>query len=457
MTWTKKAVCAIVALTLALASVCVTPVLARADLESDLAAAEQRLNELGEELAVMQDNLVTATEQLEETDNRIGEMELQIADTQTELDGLRQVLANRMRSSYKAGAASVLEFILGSTSVDDFVSRVYYMDKITENDAATIARVVQLKFDLEQQKSRLEAEKAEQEARVADMEAQVAEYEDAVAEAQAYYNSLDQQLREELARRAEEERRAAEAAAAAAAQQAQAQEQQTSGMATAIDAIQTSEQIQQTTGATTGDTTSTSADTSQGGGADTSGTSSDDTSGTSSGDTSDTSGTSSGDASGTSSGDTSSGSGSSSSSGDSSSSSSSGSSSSSSSYTGSVPTPGGGLATAYACIGYPYIWGACGYTSDGRFGFDCGGLVYYCYLGYRAGTAGTIGRAIQANGTWVDSMDQLNVGDCVFTAPGFNHIGIYIGNGQMIHAPNSSKPVMISSVYAFYGGGPFAT
>ena len=431
MTWIKKLVCITVALTLALASLCMTPILARADLESDLAAAEQRLNELGSELSSMQANLEAATAELEETDNLIGEMEIQIADTQAELDSLREILANRMRSGYKAGVADVLDFILGSTSVDDFVSRIYYMDKITENDAATIARVLQLKFDLEQQKNELEAEKAEQETRVSDMEAQVVEYESAVAEAQAYYNSLDQQLQEELARRAEEERRAAEAAAAEAAAQEQAQAQQSSGMATAIEAIQTSEQVQQVTGGTSSGTTDT-----------TSGTTTDTTTtDTTSGDTTDTSGTTTD--SGTSSGSGTSDSGSSSSSG--------------SASSGGVPAPGGGLATAYACIGYPYIWGACGYTGDGRFGFDCGGLVYYCYLGYRAGTAGTIGRAIQANGTWVTSMDQLNVGDCVFTAPGFNHIGIYIGNGQMIHAPNSSKPVMIGPVYAFYGGGPFAT
>ena len=431
MTWFKKLMCAVVALTLALASVCATPLPAWADLESDLAAAEQRLNELGGELAAMQSDLQAATEELEETDNQIGEMEIQIADTQEELDGLREVLANRMRAGYKAGATDVIEFILGSTSLDDFVSRVYYMDKITENDAATIARVLQLKFDLEQQKSQLETEKAEQEVRVSDMEAQVADYESAVAEAQAYYNSLDQQLREELARRAEEERRAAEEAAArqAAEQQAAAaNEQQTSGMATAIEAIQTSEQTQQVTASTP--EPATQPENNQGGNE-------------SSGTTDNNTGTETNTGDTSSSGESSSGSSESSSSG--------------SASTGGVPAPGGGLATAYACIGYPYIWGACGYTSDGRFGFDCGGLVYYCYLGYRAGTAGTIGRAIQANGTWVTSMDQLNVGDCVFTAPSFNHIGIYIGNGQMIHAPNSSKPVMISSVYAFYGGGPFAT
>lgn len=83
-------------------------------------------------------------------------------------------------------------------------------------------------------------------------------------------------------------------------------------------------------------------------------------------------------------------------------------------------------------------------------------MIYYCFLGYRAGTAGTIGRAIRAAGNWHDSLDELNYGDIVFTRPGYEHVGIYIGGGRMIHAANESLGVCEGSVYAFYGGGPFS-
>jgi cell wall-associated NlpC family hydrolase len=112
------------------------------------------------------------------------------------------------------------------------------------------------------------------------------------------------------------------------------------------------------------------------------------------------------------------------------------------------------VSSAYSCIGYPYIYGASS-PSDG--GFDCSGLVYYCFIGYRAGTAGTIGRAIKAAGVWKDSLDDLVSGDVVFTRSNYDHIGIYIGGGQMIHAPSPGRTVCVSSVYAFYGGGPFRT
>jgi len=48
-------------------------------------------------------------------------------------------------------------------------------------------------------------------------------------------------------------------------------------------------------------------------------------------------------------------------------------------------------------------------------------------------------------------------GDVVFTRSNYDHIGIYIGGGQMIHAPSPGRTVCVSSVYAFYGGGPFRT
>ena len=110
------------------------------------------------------------------------------------------------------------------------------------------------------------------------------------------------------------------------------------------------------------------------------------------------------------------------------------------------------MASAYACIGYPYVWGG----ASPSVGFDCGGLIYYCFLGYRAGTAGTIGRAIRAAGNWHDSLDELNYGDIVFTRPGYEHVGIYVGGGRMIHAANESVGVIEGPVYACYGGGPFS-
>lgn len=87
---------------------------------------------------------------------------------------------------------------------------------------------------------------------------------------------------------------------------------------------------------------------------------------------------------------------------------------------------------AYGAIGLPYVWGATGPNS-----FDCSGLVGYCLTGSynRLGTTYTFM-------TWPQVSDP-QPGDICTT---YDHCGVYIGNGQMIHAPHSGDYVKISPV-----------
>ena len=129
-------------------------------------------------------------------------------------------------------------------------------------------------------------------------------------------------------------------------------------------------------------------------------------------------------------------------------SSSSSSSSSSSGGSGGHAAAGGGLSTAYAMIGVPYVWGG---TSTS--GVDCSGLVNVCYGGARGRTTYAMIGSLQSTGDWKTSMSELNVGDLVF--PHSGHVGIYIGDGMMIHAPSPGRSVCIAPVDSFYGGGPY--
>ncbi|MGQ0632756.1 MAG: NlpC/P60 family protein [Sporichthyaceae bacterium] len=98
------------------------------------------------------------------------------------------------------------------------------------------------------------------------------------------------------------------------------------------------------------------------------------------------------------------------------------------------------LATKY--LGVPYRWGGTDPTS----GLDCSGLIQLVF--------GKVGVELprvswqQAKaGTAVASMDKARPGDLVaFNSP-VDHIGIYIGNGRMIHAPKPGDDVEISPVY----------
>jgi peptidoglycan endopeptidase LytE len=113
---------------------------------------------------------------------------------------------------------------------------------------------------------------------------------------------------------------------------------------------------------------------------------------------------------------------------------------------GDNPSRGGSsiVQTAYRYLNVPYVWG--GISSSG---FDCSGLVKHVYSIHGINLPRVA--CDQANaGTKIWSMSQLQVGDIVCFSGKRNgyvdHVGIYIGSNQIIHASSSAGRVVVSSL-----------
>ncbi len=103
------------------------------------------------------------------------------------------------------------------------------------------------------------------------------------------------------------------------------------------------------------------------------------------------------------------------------------------------------VSIAMQYLGVPYVWGG---SSPG--GFDCSGLTSYVYAQLGIGLSHYTGSQWN-EGTRVP-YDQLLPGDLVFFHSDLHHMGMYIGNGQMIHAPQTGDVVKISPLMDAYAG-----
>lgn len=113
------------------------------------------------------------------------------------------------------------------------------------------------------------------------------------------------------------------------------------------------------------------------------------------------------------------------------------------------------LFRAIALVGTPYRWG--GNTPAG--GFDCSGLVDYIYRTAARITLPRTSHDMAAmDGLKVRQMTQLASGDLVFfdIDGAISHVGVYVGKGRFVHAPNSGGTVRLDDIDGPYWGDHFA-
>lgn len=109
---------------------------------------------------------------------------------------------------------------------------------------------------------------------------------------------------------------------------------------------------------------------------------------------------------------------------------------------GLPPAPGGSSAVDAALnqLGKPYIWGA-----SGPGGFDCSGLMLSAWRA--AGRSLPHSSRAQYAATTRVSVSQIRAGDLVFYGSPIHHVGMYIGNGEMVEASRRGTPVRTRSIF----------
>lgn len=371
------------------------PVTALATPESELAAARSQLEEIGTEYQQLSSDLDTLRAELETTVK-------QVEETSIELKASQADLAQVVSSGYKDGGLTVVKLLFGSTNLNDIVSGVYYLGKVSDAKAAAIEEVKDLQASLE-------AKQAEQTAAMDDAEQRLNEQADNQQRAIDLVNSLDAQVRAQLETEAQQNEAIASGIQSAEDGEAAMSEVETQPSTTpstdpapSTDNETTEEPAEEPSAPSEPDpqpstpsqpqTPSTPAEepdqTPSGGGT----------------------------------------------------------------TTGSSSVGGAAVSIALQFQGYPYTWGG----ASPEEGFDCSGLVMYAYaqLGYSLPHSSSMQMTyIQNHGRFTTDKSQLQYGDLVFF-PG--HVAFYVGNGNIYGARRpgvGASTCSMSYFGTFLGGG----
>lgn len=384
------------------------------NIQSQISGLEGKKNALSSEINGLNDELTETLLNIAVLESDLADKEVQIKEAQIAYEEAKateeqqyEAMKLRIQYLYEAGSESYLELFLTSDSMAELMNKVDYAEELQEYDnrlldeyKAAKQAVIELQKRLEEEKAellemqeQLEEEKANLQAVIARKQTEVANFDSQLSAARAKASEYQQKIKEQnsqIKRLQEEAARAAAAAKAAAKNTAKPSGGDSGGA--------------------------------MGGGG---GASSD------------------GGAAGSSSGNSSSGGSSGSSSSDSSgggSSDSSGSGSSGSSGSSSSGGGGGSSIASYGLqfVGNPYVSGGNSLTN----GTDCSGFVNLVHAHFGISTPRQSG-ALAGGGRAVSDSDK-QPGDVVCYA---GHVGIYIGNNQIVHASTPSSGIKVTNMY----------
>ena len=372
-------------------SMIVTPVLAAPsvdDLKKEKAAKQSEVSSLQSQLTTLMGKVNTLESELIQTGEDITKAQGDLEVAQEKEKEQYAAMKKRIKYMYEAGNDSAFETLITSEDFTDLLSKAEYVQNVHSYDRKQLQEYVETKQQISDLKDSLEKDQKELESKQVEYEKQGDNLNNLISSKSAEVANLDSEIQAAAEAAARE---AAERAAREAAEKAAKEAERQQAAASNNNSASTSNRNNATSNRNNTTNSSTA--------------------------TSNRNNTTS-----------------SSSSNSSSASAATKPSNSSSSTTTSGTNANGGsiVSRAYSQLGKPYVWGACGPNS-----FDCSGFVSYCLTGSYT----RLGTTLTFMG-WT-RVSNPQPGDVVTTA---THCGIYIGNGQMIHAPHTGDVVKVGPV-----------
>ena len=369
-------------------SMIVTPVLAAPsvdDLKKEKASKQNEVSSLQSQLTTLMGKVNTLESELIQTGEDITKAQSDLVVAQKKEKEQYAAMKKRIKYMYEAGNDSAFETLVTSDDFTGLLSKAEYVQNVHSYDRKQLQEYVETKQQISDLKDSLEKDQKELESKQAEYEKQGDNLNNLITSKSAEVANLDSEIQAaaEAAAKEAAERAAKEAAEKAAKEAAKKQQ---------ASAANNSTSSNRNNSTTSNNTTSNKNNTSN-----TTRPSRPSGNNTSSSTTKP-----------------------------------SGNNTSSNTTSGSNANGGTIVSRAYSQLGKPYVWGACGPSS-----FDCSGFVSYCLTGSYT----RLGTTLTFMG-WT-RVSNPQPGDVVTTA---THCGIYIGNGQMIHAPHTGDVVKVGPV-----------
>ena len=115
-----------------------------------------QLNNLNAQIDTIEDEIADITADIDAKKNEISAAEVQLAETQERMDTQNTALNHRLRVMYMNGETGMLEILLGSSSIADFLTNVDMIQKIYDNDMDVLKQIKEQYAEIDAQKKNLE-------------------------------------------------------------------------------------------------------------------------------------------------------------------------------------------------------------------------------------------------------------------------------------------------------------